>query len=293
MKREGDKAGNYWDSMRYARKSLLLLFFAIVTTGLLLPGFAKASEGYGPGQDKWKFELGAYFPSISTTVKLDGSEVGDNVDLENGLGLDEDDTVWRLDGYWRFFKKHRLGFGYYQLKRDATRRLDEQFYIGDKLFEVGAMTSTELKMGFYSIDYLYSFYQGEKWEISGGLGAYWVDLEFSVQATADINGELLADFLEKTDFNGPLPYLLLSFDYYITPKWLVILKGGYFQLKVGDIDGKLSNIGAKLEYQFTQRFGLGLGYDAFRIDVDIEDSDLRSNIEYNYQGIQLYGVLRF
>ncbi|MGB5883549.1 MAG: hypothetical protein WBG28_05570, partial [Desulfobulbales bacterium] len=79
----------------------------------------------------------------------------------------------------------------------------------------------------------------------------------------------------------------------ITPKWLAIFKGGYFQLDVGDIDGKLANLGAKLEYQFTKRWGLGLGYDAFRIDVDLEDGNLKSNIVYNYQGAQVYGILRF
>ena len=144
-----------------------------------------------------------------------------------------------------------------------------------------------------TIDYMYSLYQGEKWEISGGLGAYWVDLEFSILASLDINGNPITDGYESTDFSGPLPYLALSFEYYITPKWLAIFKGGYFQLDVGDIDGRLTNLGAKLEYQFTQRFGLGLGYDAFRIDVDLVDGNLKSNIEYNYHGVQVYGILRF
>jgi len=152
-----------------------------------------------------------------------------------------------------------------------------------------------LNLGFYTIDYLYSFYQGEKWEISGGLGAYWVDLEFSIGASLDINNDPIfgGPVVESTDFNGPLPYLALVFEYYITPKWLAIIKGGYFQLEVGDIDGRLTNLGAKLEYQFTKMFGLGAGYDVFRIDADIEDRNLRSSIEYSYHGFQAYGILRF
>jgi hypothetical protein len=150
-------------------------------------------------------------------------------------------------------------------------------------------------LDFYTIDYLYSFYQGEKWEIAGGLGFYWVGLDFSIGAALDINNNpiLGGPVVESTDFNGPLPYLALSFEYYITPKWLAIFKGGYFQLEVGDIDGRLTTLGAKLEYQFTQRWGLGAGYDSFWIDVDIEDDNLKSNIEYNYHGLQVYGILRF
>jgi hypothetical protein len=108
-----------------------------------------------------------------------------------------------------------------------------------------------------------------------------------------VNNQPVLDDYVSTDFNGPLPFIGLAFEYYITPKWLAIVKGGYFGLSVGDIDGTLANLGAKLEYQFTQRFGLGLGYDGFRIDVDIEDGTLHSNLEYKYHGVQLYGILRF
>ncbi len=292
MFEKGEKKGKYRNATKSVITGLYLLFVFVLAAGLVFPGNASAQEGYGPGQDKWKFQLGGYFPSINTELKIDGTEVGDNLDLET-LGLSENDSLLRLDGYWRFARKHRLGFGYYQFERDATRTLNEQITIGDIIIDVGALTSSEFKMGFYSFNYLYSFYQGEKWEISGGLGAYWVDLEFSILASLDINGNPITDGFESTDFNGPLPYLALSFEYYITPKWLAIFKGGYFQLDVGDIDGKLANLGAKLEYQFTKRWGLGLGYDAFRIDVDLEDGNLKSNIVYNYQGAQVYGILRF
>jgi hypothetical protein len=281
------------NSTRYFITGLFLLLFTLVSTGLILPGSAKAEEGYGPGQDKWKFELGGYFPSIDTSLEVSGVDTGDDIDLEGSLGFSDDDTIWRLDGYWRFFKKHRLEFGYYGFNRDGSVTLTEDLEIGDEIFGAGSQVSSELDLGFYTIDYMYSFYQGEKWEISGGLGAYWIDLEFSAAGYVIVNNQPVLDDYVSTDFNGPLPFIGLAFEYYITPKWLAIVKGGYFGLSVGDIDGTLANLGAKLEYQFTQRFGLGLGYDGFRIDVDIDDGNLHSNIEYKYHGVQLYGILRF
>jgi hypothetical protein len=287
-----EKGGKHWNSVKHVIRCLSLVFLFVLAAGLALPGNAAAEEGYGPGQDKWKFELGAYFPTTNTEMKIDGSQVGDLIDLEN-FGFSENDSLLRLDGYWRFFKRHRLEFGYYQFNRDATRRLDEEIHVGDEIFEIGFLTNSQLDLGFYTIDYLYSFYQGEKWEIAGGLGAYWVDFSFSIAASLDINDNPVTGVVEATDFSGPLPFLALSFEYYITPKWLVILKGGYFQLEVEDIDGRLTALGAKLEYQFTKTFGLGLGYDSFRIDVDLEDGTLHSNIVYNYHGAQIYGILRF
>ena len=279
----------------FTRHFITGLVVAVMALGLAQPGIAQAEEeGYGPGQDKWKFQLGGFFPSINTKLKVDGIQAGDLIDLE-GLGLSDNDSIWRLDGYWRFAPRHRVEFGYYQFNRDGTRRLDEQITIGDEIFDVGFLVGTDLQLDFYTLDYMYSFYQGEKWEISGGLGIYWINLDFSIGASLDINDNpiLGGPVYTSTSGNGPLPFLALDFEYYITPKWLVIFKGGYFQLQVGDIDGKLMTFGASLEYQFTKRWGIGTGYDSFRIDVDVDDGDLRSNIEYNYHGIQVYGILRF
>lgn len=292
MFEKGEKEVKYWNAVKQVITGLCLLFVFVLAAILALPEDATAEEGYGPGQDRWKFALGAFFPSIDSEAKIDGSEVGDLIDLEL-LGFSGKEDIFRLDGYWRFFKRHRLEFGYYKFNTDGSRRLDQEISIGDEIFEIGFLTNSELDIGFYTIDYMYSFYQGEKWEIAGGLGIYWVDLSFSIAASLDINDNQITGVAETTDFNGPLPFLTLSFEYYITPKWLAIIKGGYFQLEVGDIDGRLANLGARLEYQFTKTFGLGVGYDSFRIDVDVVDGNLHSNIVYNYQGVQAYGILRF
>ena len=275
------------------RGGLLCIPFFMLTCMLLLPLNALADEGWGPGQDSWKFELGGYFPSTKTQLQVNGIDLGDDIDIEDTLGFSDSDAIFRLDGYWRFFKKHRLGFGYYQFNRDGSIVLEEDIEIGDTIFNAGSEVSSELNLGFYTIDYIYSFYQGEKWEISAFLGAHWIDVEFSAAAYLQVNDEPILDAVESTDFNGPLPHLGLAFEYYITPKWLAIAKGSYFQLDINDIDGKLTNLGAKLEYQFTKTFGLGIGYDYFRIDVTARDKELSTDIVYNYHGLQAYGILRF
>jgi hypothetical protein len=294
IRRKKMKRKNCFRNKHYPQKSASFFIPVLLMVCLfLLPNVVKADEGWGPGQDKWKFELGGYFPSIDTSMQINGVDSGDDINLEDSLGFSDDDTIWRLDGYWRFFKKHRLGFGYYGFNRDGSVTLTEDLEIGDEIFKAGSFVSSELNLGFYTIDYMYSFFQGEKWEISGGLGAYWVDLEFSALGVLETEGEPVEEFFESTDFNGPLPYIGLAFEYYITPKWLAIAKGGYFGLEVGDVDGSLASLGAKLEYQFTRTWGLGLGYSYFRIDVTIDDGSLRSDLEYKYHGVQAYGILRF
>ena len=278
------------------KSTMILLLFFLMTSMFVLPMSAQADERWGPGQDKWKFELGGYFPAISSEMKVD---IGDtSIDLENFLGLSENESVARLDGYWRFAKKHRLGFGYYGLRRDATNVFSDSVDIGGETWYAGAYVSTELDMDFFTLAYAYSFYQNEKWEIAGTLGAYWVKVQTTIALAAALDNGVdpplaVSDRFVSETVEAPLPLIGLSFDYYITPKWMATLKGGYFQLSLDNFSGRILNLGAKLEYQFTKTFGLGLGYDGFRLNVDADDAGDTAEIEYKYSGVQLYGVLRF
>jgi hypothetical protein len=159
MRREKEKKGKCWNSVGYIKAGLLILLFTMVSAGFLLPGAAKAEEGYGPGTDRSKINLGAYFPAISTDMQVD---IGDSpIDMEEDLGLGENETVLRLDGYWRFAKKHRLGFGYYRLNRDARSVISGDLEIGGETWYAGALVDSDLTLDFYQLNYMYSFYQGE------------------------------------------------------------------------------------------------------------------------------------
>jgi len=305
MKREEEKMGKNWNSAGYIKAGLLMLLFTMVSAGLLLPGNAKAEEGYGPGTDRFKINLGAYFPAISTDMQVNVSD--DNIDLEETLGLSEDETVLRLDGYWRFAERHRLGFGYYRLNRDASTVFQDDFEIGGETWYAGAKVDSELKLDFFQLNYMYSFYQGEKWEIGGTIGAYWVRAETTIALAAELTIPnpgtppptnitiTTSDLYENDTFEGPLPLIGLVFEYYITPKWMATLKGGYFQLTIDNYKGSIASLGASVEYQFTKTFGLGLGYDGFNFKLEAEDSNSNdfASIEYKYHGFQLYGILRF
>lgn len=278
-------------SAHYGRTGLLILLFVILSAGLTSPDSARADDGSGPGKDRFKIRLGAYFPSVETDITVDIGD--DEIKMEDVLGLDENTTIWRLDGYWRFAKKHRLALGYFSIERDASSIFQEEYIIGGETWPVGALVASDLKMDFYQIYYLYSFIQGEKWEIAGSIGGYWVKADLDILLAADVGGLGKGDLHTSEDVQGPLPLIGLAFDYYIAPKWLATVKGGYFQLSIGDFDGKLTNIGASLEYQLTKYFGLGLGYDGFWINVESDSSGDISEIDFNYHGAEVFGILRF
>jgi len=301
-KRGRDKYGN---SAQYITSWLFLVFLIVLAAGLAFPGNASAEEdGYGPGQDSWKFQLGGYFPSFKSKSKVKVNDT--NIDLEDSLGLAGNDSILRLDGYWRFARKHRLKFGYYAFDRAATKAIVEDLIIDGETWYAGALVKTDWTMDFYTISYLYSFYQGKQWEIAGFLGTYWVRTKAALTLAAGLDRPpvgnlppggpedlLVGDRFESETFEGPLPLLGLSFDCYITPKWMATFRAGYFQLTIDQFKGKILNLGANIEYQFTRLFGLGLGYDSFNLNVEAEDKGSFAEIDYNYHGVQVYGILRF
>lgn len=298
MDRRKEKIGRCTKSAHYMLTGLLIL---LLSAGLTTPDTVRAEEGAGPdaevgsgpGKDRFKVYFGGYFPNSNTDMKVD---IGDTeINLEDVLDLSESTSVWRLGGYWRFAKKHRLAFGYYSLDRDASKSLERDFHFDGKDWTVGALVETDLSLDFYQINYQYSFIQGEKWEIAGSLGGYWVKAKLDMFASASVNDQSIVGQRTSESVEGPLPLIGLVFDYYITPKWLATVKGGYFQLKIDELDGRLMNLGASVEYQFTKYFGLGLGYDGFWANVTSDSSDDIdiSEIDYNYHGIQVFGILRF
>jgi hypothetical protein len=299
------KRSNWWGKNFFSSTGALVIPLFLMASLFILQGTAMASEGgWGPGQDRWKFQLGGYFPSINSDMQIEINDT--DIDLEEKLGLDENDALWRVDGSWRFARKHRLKFGYYGFDREASKSLVEDLTIGDEVWYAGAFVKTDWTMDYYTLSYLYSFYQGEKWEIAGYLGAYWVRLKVALALAAALDRPplgnlppggpedlLIGDRVESESFEGPLPLLGLSFDYYITPKWMASFKAGYFQLSIDQFKGRLLNLGANIEYQFTRMFGLGLGYDSFNLNLEAEEKGSFAGVDYRYHGVQVYGILRF
>ena len=75
--------------------------------------------------DKFSIGLGVFFIDRETDTRFDSSSgsPGSNVDLEQELGLSKSDSVFRIDGYYRFAPKHQINFSAFDLSRSASRQI--------------------------------------------------------------------------------------------------------------------------------------------------------------------------
>ena len=63
---------------------------------------------------------------------------GTKISFEDDLGLDEDEEVVRVHGYYRFKPRHRIEFSYFELSRDGTATALRDLQIEDTIFPVGS-----------------------------------------------------------------------------------------------------------------------------------------------------------
>lgn len=88
---------------------------------LLFSGMPTAMAQTGD-DTKFSISLGVFFTDRDSQTSLDGTGgmLGTDVDLEDELGLDNKDSVFRIDAYYRFNEKHRLDVSVFDLSRAAT-----------------------------------------------------------------------------------------------------------------------------------------------------------------------------
>lgn len=273
----------------------------LAIAALLLPDSGAAAD-FGPGSDRFWIQAGWFPADFSTQLRVDNKnfDIGDKIDLEDDLGLKDTASSFYGAFSWRFKPKHRLSVAYYRFDRETTAKAERELDIGGDIVPVGAKVKTGFNLQVIPISYSYSFIQSDKIEFSGSIGLHWTTPEFTISGKAfaeGVEGELTFDESRKAKASAPLPLFGLAVDYWVTPRWLLIANGQYFALslsdKVSDYSGALTNLRAATEYVPYAGLGLGIAYNWFAMDVDVNGPDWKGRLDYQYSGPQIYATYRF
>jgi hypothetical protein len=256
----------------YFQKSSFFVLFAIIFC-LVNPNILLAADKDSLELDRFKLNLGAFIPFFNSELRVDSPTLGKgtNIDLEDRLGLDENITQFRTDGYLRFFRRHRLQLGYYKLSRSASTQLTDPIQFGDTVFPaITVKTDTDISV--YEASYMFSFLQNDNLELAGTLGAQTIDIDASI-----VGGS--GQYAESASAVGPLPVIGLDLIYKFTPDLHLTSRAQFFTFEIDKYDGTLIDFRAALEYRFYKYFGIGVGYNSFFIDLDIDGSKLLGEVD--------------
>ena len=233
-------------------------------------------------EDKIKFTIGTFITDYDSEFRLTSSKLGrgTSISFEDDLGLEESNTVLRLDGHYRFSARHRVEFSYIDLSRDGNTITTRPLIIDDTLFRRGSALSTTFDYQILKFAYAYSFWQTEKFDLSASGGLYTFDITLSVESD---------DGKEEGDQGtAPFPMFGLHLDYRLGENIYLFSSFEYFALNEDNFEGELTDANIALEYRPFENIGFGLGYNAVTIFIEANDHDDDDEFDYKYDGIQLY-----
>jgi len=110
-------------AMKYFSTYRRYFAFAMATIILMAPYSPAKAET--EDEEKFSISVGLFVTSRDSKTRLDAqgnSMDGTTVDVEGELGLDTSDSVFRVDGYYKFNEKHRINFSWFDLSRTGSKQ---------------------------------------------------------------------------------------------------------------------------------------------------------------------------
>ena len=231
---------------------------------------------------------GAVIGDFDTSIRLDSATLGRGaeIDFENDLGFDSSSSVFRLDAYYRFDRRNRVDFSYFDIQRSSGRTISETIQFGDVVFPVNVAVSSEFDTAVFKLAYRYTFLPQENYEVGASIGLHTLLLKTSINAN---NIGVSEEFSQP----APLPVVGLHGAYRLADDWLLSADAEMFYISLPDVggvelSGYLVDARLNLEYDLFDNVGLGVAYNPFIMSVDMEKDAAALDAEYGYQGVLVY-----
>jgi len=273
---------NYFFSSGNKRFIIVLALFLVATS------YAHAKEAV---PDKFRIALGSYaVVNYDSVVSLTEPNLGAGVSIspEDTLGLDTEQSVLRLDGYYRFTKSHGLTYSWYKISSDGNKTIEQEFdWIdenGDKVtVPVGAKAETSLSYDIFKLGYLWSFYHTDKVVMSAGVGLHMARIAIGLRTDTTSTGVDAKDI----DTTLPLPVFSFSIIYNLTPRFYWHFKQEFFALKFEEWDGNYTDSTLGIEYRVFENVGLGIALSGNSLKLTEEADDYKFSYDNRLTGILL------
>jgi len=291
-------------AVEYPNKSygeiLKFLFYFLSTIFFLFSPLSYA-EGNDLNKMPWArggLGIGFFIASLDTDLRF-GTGVGIEIDAEKLLGMNDTESVFRLDAFWRFSKnqKHRFNINWFSLNRKGSKSISRDIIIEgpeeqEIIISAGSKVESQLGLDLYQGVYSYSFILDERLDIAVTTGLYVAPIEMQLNAEGIFEGE------SRESFTAPLPTFGLRTDISITPKWFLRGRTEVFYLKYSNFTGYILSANGAIEYQPWKRIGIGTGFDILHLLIEADGEeypgvDLKGEIEFQYIGLLIYGKLYF
>jgi hypothetical protein len=241
--------------------------------------------------DPFQVALGTFILSTEPTVQLKGDTgSGDKVDFDEALGGGDSERI-RLDSHWRFGDsgRHKVKAIAFEMSRDNSRTFDRDIEWGGDIYPTSAEIEAEFSFTVIEVAYEYAFIKRDRYELDGSIGLHYTDLSASLKARAESSaGQLEQDISNTASVAAPLPAFGLRGIWDLTHNVWLDVTAQYFALSIDDFDGSLQDYRVMVTWQPKKWLGIGLGYNRFALDVDVDKDDFNGSLDWTYSGPMIF-----
>ena len=265
----------------------------VLSTLLWLP----IASAQGPGEPNsltlsrtLSVGIAAGLMRFDTNFKFTDRSTGLSVflDAEGSMDLPEAKTIPLVYGFWRPSQKHGLGFGYFSVHRHSSLvAIDRNF---DTLSVDGRATLTD-DTRFYALTYNYTFFQDSRAFLFASLGIKAIDLRYQFDAAGilslDDQPVTSGRYSETLEQFAPIPLAGIDAWFGITNKWSLGARAAFVVGEVSDVRALIVESSIRAKYEFNEHIGLIMGINYFDGDITINDADVKTEINYGFEGLLL------
>jgi hypothetical protein len=261
-----------------------------IATLVLLGSAPAMSDEY----DRFELAAGGYVVvQYDSVVSLTETNVGVGISFSprDTLGLDGEQTVFRLDGRYRFKPKHGLTFSWYRISSDSNKTLlDDIDWVDEDgnsvTIPTGTRVDSSLGYDIYKIGYQWSFYRTDKVELAAGAGLHFADVSLEL----GVESGLFDSELRTATSDVPMPVASFGVEYSVTPRFDWYIDAQLFALDLGEWRGVYSDFQLGVTYQLFEHVGAGmaLGSNNLQIVRDYDNEDVRFDYNNRVAGIYLF-----
>ncbi len=270
-------------------RTTILVVYVLCFAGPQL-AVAAESEDLHPWLERgFSLDLGVFYPDRELDLRVNGTLTGinDEIDFDKRRQLETADEVFSGEMSWRFRGRWSLVGQYFNSADTYRAVLEEDIEWGDVVFGAGTNAAVGFDFSLTRIFFGRQLNTSETHNVGIGGGIHWLHIGSFAEGTILINGTP-STARRSVSAEAPLPNIGAWYIYSISPRWALRTRLDLLSADVGDYDGLMLNVALGVNYQAFEHFGLGLNYNFFKLDVGIEKSDWRGDIEIVYDGVYLY-----
>jgi outer membrane protein len=215
-----------------------------------------------------------------------GDDPGEEIDVEDVLGVNRRKSIVHFEGLFRFAHFHRIEIGYFELGRDSETTLLGDIRLGDEVFAAGTRIDVDAELRVTKAAYGFSLMNDSQKELGVLAGVHITNYEANVVASE--TGQQV-----ETSINTPLPVIGVYGSVALGSKTDLSANLQLFRMEFNHYSGSLNNLYMGLTHYFGDSIGVGVGYTAYLMNLDSADEDLRGSLEMRHHGPIVFASFRF